>query len=228
MSFRSKLFWIVLAGEDVSACVVLRRSDQSFQQPEMSSFSGKVVAITGAASGMGLATAQLLASRGATISLADLNSTGLETAVASLQPQTPAHMFTVVDVRKTASVNAWIHATVEKLGQLDGAVNMAGVITPAVPLTELGDEAWDFVTDVNSTGVMRCLRAELRAMKEGGSIVSASSTFGQFGAAGNVAYCASKAAVIAMSRTAAKENPGVRINCVAPGMLQSRTFFLQY
>lgn len=89
---------------------------------------------------MGLATARLLASRGAIISLADLNQPGLQTATKSL-PGSDRHMYTVIDVRNSDSVNAWIDSTVQKLGRLDGAVNMAGVITPATSVSNMSDDA---------------------------------------------------------------------------------------
>ncbi|KAJ5473186.1 Short-chain dehydrogenase/reductase SDR [Penicillium sp. IBT 31633x] len=186
----------------------------------MSSFEGKVVAITGAASGMGLATAKLLAGRGAIISLADINERALEEAVQSL-PNSDKHISTVVDVRDSKSVDGWIQSTVDKFGKLDGAVNMAGVITPAAPITEETDDDWDFTFAVNTRGVFFCLRAELKAMKAGGSIVSAASVFGQMGAPGVSAYCASKAAVIGLTQTAAKENQNIRVNCVSPGSVNT-------
>ncbi|KAJ3957382.1 hypothetical protein N0V92_006036 [Colletotrichum tropicale] len=163
------------------------------------------VAVTGAGSGMGLATAQLLAERGAKISLADINEPSLKEAVASL-PDSDSHIYEVVDVRDGEAVDKWIQNTVKKYGKLDGAVNMAGVITHATPVAELTDKDWDFVFAVNAKGVFNCIRSQLKAMSAGASIVSAASTFGQFGAPGNAAYCASKAAVINLSRTAAKEN----------------------
>lgn len=120
---------------------------------------------------MGLATAQLLSSRGAIISLADINEDGLKTAVQSLKGS-DKHIFTVVDVRSSQSVDAWITSTVDKLGRLDGAVNMAGIITPATPITEVTDDNWNFSFDVNARGVFYCVRAQLRAMGDGASIVS--------------------------------------------------------
>ena len=86
-------------------------------------------------------------------------------------------MTAVVDVRKSSSVDTWIASTIAKFGKLDGAVNMAGVITKARPTTEVSDEEWDFNFDVNARGVFFCLRAELRVMSEGGSIVSLSFPF---------------------------------------------------
>lgn len=119
---------------------------------------------------MGLATARLLASRGARISLADINEEAMNVALESL-PDSDKHMCTVVDVRSSKSVNDWIQSTVEKLGKLDGAVNMAGVITSATPVAEETDDNWDFNFAVNTRGVFFCIRAQLKAMAAGGSIV---------------------------------------------------------
>ncbi|CAF3542666.1 unnamed protein product [Fusarium graminearum] len=185
----------------------------------MTSFDGKVIAVTGAASGMGLATAQLLASRGAIISLADINEEVLKSVLNSLSGN--GHIYQVVDVSKSESVNAWIKQTIDKFGKLDSAVNMAGIIAEPTPLTEYTDEVWDRMFAVNTRGVFNCLRAELKTITAGGSIVSAASVFGQFGAPGHVAYCASKAAVIGLSRTAAKENEHIRVNCVSPGSVST-------
>ena len=119
---------------------------------------------------MGLAIAQLLASRGAKLSLADINDGSLRAAVASL-PHADMHMHRVVDVRDRQSVDGWIEATKAKYGRLDGAVNMAGVIKPATPVKDLEDAAWDNVFSINTRGVFVCMRAQLRAMEKGGSIV---------------------------------------------------------
>ncbi|CAK7231210.1 hypothetical protein SCUCBS95973_007834 [Sporothrix curviconia] len=199
----------------------------------MSSFDGKVIAVSGAASGIGFATAQLLARRGARLSLADINEDALKTAAASLESIAGGRgsvSYTVTDVGDAASVNAWTAAAVARFGRLDGAVNMAGIIVPAAPVAELSDRDWERTMGINATGVFYALRSQIRAITATttkatgsgrGSIVSASSTFGQMGAAGNAAYCASKAAVISLTRTAAKETQAVRINCVAPGSVDT-------
>lgn len=119
---------------------------------------------------MGFATAKLLASRGALISLADINEDAVKAAVKQL-PSPDTHIWSQVDVRSTESVNTWIENTVQRLGKLDGGVNMAGVITPARPIVEETDENLAFALSVNTQGVFRCLRAELKAMMDGGSIV---------------------------------------------------------
>lgn len=111
------------------------------------------------------------------MSLADLNQAGLDGALKAIEaPETPLnghkdHLTTVVDVRNSAQVDAWIARTLEKYGSIDGAVNLAGIVKPNALIDET-DEDWKLTMDVNATGVFHCLRAEIKAMKEGSSIVS--------------------------------------------------------
>jgi len=138
------------------------------------SLSNKIIAISGAASGIGLATAQLLASQGAHVSLADSNADVISQA-AALPGGVDQHMSTVLDVRNAQEVNVWIDATVKRFGRLDGAVNMAGVLTEAKPLVKTTDEEWERSWAVNVRGMVNCLRAEIKAMNGNGgagSIVS--------------------------------------------------------
>lgn len=116
---------------------------------------------------MGLAAAQLLASRGAHVSMADLNDEALKTAIESLPGGHEKHIATRVDVRNEDSVNDWIEKTVQRFGKLDGAVNMAGVLGPSVPTTELSKEQLEFVFSVNVFGVFNCMKAQLKVMKSG-------------------------------------------------------------
>lgn len=120
---------------------------------------------------MGLATAKLLASKGALISLADINAEALDEAIKGLE-HSEKHLTTTVDVRDASAVGAWIDSTVAKYGKLDGAVNMAGIITHAKSVVETTDDDWDRTFDINVKGVFNCLRAQLRVMGKGGSIVS--------------------------------------------------------
>ncbi|EKG12034.1 Short-chain dehydrogenase/reductase SDR, partial [Macrophomina phaseolina MS6] len=168
------------------------------------SLRGKNIAVTGAASGMGLAIAKRLAAIGANVSLADVQECALATAVSECESAARAagHASTkffsrATDVRDTASVNAWIAETVAAFGggPLHGAANFAGVVgreLNSTRLDDIDDADWDFVVAVNMTGVMKCMRAQVRAMGEGvgGSIVNASSIMGVVGSGYREAYCA--------------------------------------
>lgn len=172
---------------------------------------------------MGLATAQILASRGAILSIADNNATALESALASLLPPSDSqkkHISTVLDVRSSSEVNSWIATTVETLGLLDGAANIAGVLGGSGLIRESTDDDWDFCMNVNAKGVFHCLRAQLNSIKEGGSIVNFASIASLVTLHSQGAYVASKHAVLGLTKTAAREEGPrhIRVNCVAPGI----------
>ncbi|KAH0844181.1 hypothetical protein AYO21_11537 [Fonsecaea monophora] len=190
----------------------------------MSSLEGKRIAVTGAASGIGLATAQLLASRGAVLSLSDINQDSLQKALDSLPGK--GHFITVVDVRDSAKVTEWIKNTAERLGGLDGAANVAGVEREGGRhLADSRDEDWDFVMGINGAGVFYSMRAELQQMLKGGggSIVNVASVAGFIGLADTGIYNASKHAVRGLTRTAAREygSHNIRVNAVAPGVIRT-------
>ena len=125
----------------------------------MSSFDNKVIAITGGASGIGLALAKLLASRGATICIADVSKANLEKAGAAIKEEASnpdAITTTQCDVRDAAQVDSWIDQIIQKHGKLDGAANLAGILgkgTTINKLHELVQEDWDQVIGVNLTCV---------------------------------------------------------------------------
>jgi NAD(P)-dependent dehydrogenase (short-subunit alcohol dehydrogenase family) len=181
----------------------------------------KVIAITGAASGMGLESAKLLAAKGAKVSLADIQAGPLEQAVSEIKASGGTAIGTVVDVRNRAQVEAWIKTTVDTFGKLDGAANLAGVIGKSIgmtPLEDIDDDDWDFVIGVNQKGLLNCLRAQIPHFNDGGSIVNAASVAGLIGFPRNGAYVASKHAVVGLTKTAAKElGPRqIRCNCFCP------------
>ena len=123
----------------------------------MSSFQGKVIAITGGASGIGLETAKLLSSRGAKVSIADVQDGPLQEAAAAIKSAGGDVLVSKVDVRNSEQVNAWISDTVSRFGKLDGAANVAGVTGRSIGVKtsdELEDDDWDFVIGVNLTGLM--------------------------------------------------------------------------
>jgi NAD(P)-dependent dehydrogenase (short-subunit alcohol dehydrogenase family) len=188
-------------------------------------FAGRVIAITGAGSGIALATAHLLASRGARLSLADLQKEALDKAKADIEAKYGTEVLVFpLDVRNFDQVEAWIKDTVKHFGKLDGAANIAGVIPRSSMgsgsgLAEQDLEEWAFVMGVNCTGVMHCLRAQLKVMADNGSVVNASSLAGKIGHETVGAYSASKHAVLGLTRTAAKEvGPGraIRVNAICP------------
>jgi NAD(P)-dependent dehydrogenase (short-subunit alcohol dehydrogenase family) len=187
----------------------------------MADFKGKVIAITGGASGVGLATAKLLASRGAKVSIADLHP-NLEEAAEGIRTSTgnPHVLAFKVDVRNRESVSQWIQETVTSLGELDGAANVAGVFksfSDRTVATE-DEENWQFMIDVNLTGTMHCMRAEIPHMKSSGGIVNTASVLATRGWAGAAAYSSSKHGVVGLTKSAAKEvgQHGIRVNCIAP------------
>lgn len=162
-------------------------------------FKDKVIAITGGASGIGLATAKLLGLAGAKLSLADVNVEALKSAVADIEAAGGTALGIKVDVRDSESVDAWIKQTVEKLGKLDGAVNLAGIIPKNINIDDvetLNNEDWQIIIDINLTGVMYSMRAEIGSMNERGSIVNAASIAGIAGFPKNAAYTAAKHGVI--------------------------------
>ncbi|KAJ5555200.1 hypothetical protein N7535_007641 [Penicillium sp. DV-2018c] len=200
----------------------------------MDSVKGKVYTITGLA-GIGLAVARQLHAQGALLALADLSPKVLETALQAIQsdsstPATPTITTTVLDITNVSAVNDWIADTVSHFGRLDGAANMAGTIGKhhgTGKFIDQDDAEWDMLMRVNVTGLMYCLRAQLRAIKQSapggkGSIVNASSIQGLRGFALHAAYSTTKHAVSGLTKSVAKEvGPEIRVNAVAPGSIQT-------
>lgn len=192
----------------------------------MEDLKGKVVAITGAASGIGFATARHLFSTGAKLSLSDKSLIQLEqgaNAILAAYPNRDRNdiMIAEVDVTSGHRVSSWIAETVRLFGKLDGAVNSAGVSAVQMGkgrVRDLTDDDWALCMGINATGVFYSMRAELNAMVSGGSIVNLASLAGVLAVPGAAEYCASKHAVVGLTKAGAKEEgrSGIRINAVAP------------
>ena len=164
----------------------------------MTSLQGKVIALTGAASGIGKATAYLLASRGATLCLADIHQEPLDAIAEDIRSQHASIrvLCKAVNVVKASEVASWLDEVMNHLGKIDGAANLAGIsgCGGLKSITELSDEDWDTVMDVNLKGVFNSTRAELQRMNKNGSIVNISSVAGLKGVKNSAAYCTSKVA----------------------------------
>lgn len=187
-------------------------------------FQGKVVVVTGGASGMGEASAREFARAGANVVIVDRNRALAHHIAAELGAQVQ-----VGDVSDSAFCNAVVADTLARYGRLDVLVNAAGIIVRASG-EETSDEQWQRIMAVNVSGTFFMCRAAIKAMKPQGSgaIVNFGSIWGELGAAGVAAYCASKGAVHNLTRALALDHArdGIRINAVCPGevntpMLQS-------
>ena len=189
-------------------------------------FKGKVLFVTGAASGMGRAVAVRFGSLGCKVAVAARRPDAGEETVRLVKEAGGEAIFVSCDVSRDESVKAAIDTTVATFGSLDYAFNNAGcgadgVHIPFVPLTEVTEGDWDKVIDTNLKGVFHCLKYELLQMQKqgGGAIVNTASIGGLKMAPMFGAYGPSKAGVIAITQTAAVENAkaGIRVNVICPG-----------
>ena len=187
--------------------------------------SGRAALITGAASGIGRASAIAFAAAGASVALLDIDAGGLADTAEAARALGPRAEVLVADVTSLRQVNDAVGHAVEIFGRLDAAHNNAGVPGPYVPLDEYEEEDFMRVLQVDLAGVWRCMRAEIRHMRtqRSGAIVNTSSMLGAAAMPDNSAYVAAKHAVHGLTRAAALElgGTGVRVNAIAPGVTRT-------
>lgn len=186
-------------------------------------FHGKVAIVTGGKSGIGKATATLLAQNGAEVILANRDLQGAVQAAEEIQNATKRRVIAIeTDVSQMSSVQKLMDTTLQEFGRIDILVNNAGITRDSLIL-RMSEEEWNTVIDINLKGTFNCCKSALRPMlrQRYGRIVNISSVSGLVGQVGQTNYSASKAGIIGFSKALAREvaQKGITVNVVAPGFV---------
>lgn len=188
-------------------------------------FANRVAIVTGAARGIGRAIATHLATEGTIVVIADVDRKSAEVTAKELEAAGRNVMASALDVTDPVLVAATVQSVLERFGRIDILVNNAGIVGEVVPVREMSDAEWHRVMSVNLHGVFYCSRAVLPAMlsRKWGRIVSLASVAGKEGNASMAAYSVSKAGVICLTKSLAKEvaRDGITVNCVTPALTET-------
>lgn len=187
---------------------------------------GKVAIISGAAMGMGKATAMLFAEAGAKVVVADMNEEKGQEVVREIQDANGEAIFVKVDISDAGQVKTMIDETVRTYGKLDVAINNAALTPDDKPVAEFDESYWDKLIDIDLKGTALCMKYEIQQFLKqgnGGSIVNISSVSGFRPQPNNIAYVAAKHGVVGMTKVAAMEygDKNIRVNSVAPGAIDT-------